>query len=78
MPLSSSNKKNQISTIKQDKGPFNTRYNRFKPIDFSHRKSMEVSISCMLQLSTADLYAQVDERGQLQFINTNKEKVIFE
>ena len=39
---------------------------------------MEINITCMLQLCTADLYAQVDERGQLQFINTNKEKVIYE
>jgi hypothetical protein len=65
VPMSSSNKKYQISTIKQDKGPLNTRYNRFKPIDFSHRKAMDTSITCMLQLCTSDLYVQVDEKGQL-------------
>lgn len=76
--MKSADKKYQISTFKQDKGPIPTRKNRFKNLDFSHRKTMDASITCLLQLFTSDLYVQVDERGQLQFINTNKEKVIFE
>ncbi len=68
----------QLTSFKQDKGPMNGRWNRFKPIEFSHRKGMDTSITCMVPLLIADLYAQVDEKGLLLIINTNKEKVIYE